>query len=81
MQPPRQQKICRLIEEALIRAYAHTHLFRLTSFAGVTKEGAIEHAQIINAIVVADIKGARNTMENHIVRSRERWKPYFDDEQ
>lgn len=71
----------KLIEEALNRAYAHTHLFRLTSYSGVTREGVIEHAQIINAIVAADIQGARNAMENHIINSRERWKPYFDDEE
>jgi DNA-binding GntR family transcriptional regulator len=67
-----------LIEDALNRAYAHTHLFRLSAYSGVTKSGAIEHAQIVKAIVAADSKGAREAMEHHIIQSRERWRPYFD---
>lgn len=67
-----------LVAEALARSYAHTHLFRLR-FHSVVTEGAVkEHADIVQGMIAVDGMEAQAAMERHIVRSRERWKPFFD---
>lgn len=68
-----------LLRDALSRAYAHTHLFRLRFHSRVTEEAIAEHAHIVNAIVAGDPAAARDAMENHILRSRERMQPFFEE--
>lgn len=67
-----------LVAEALARSYAHTHLFRLRFHSVVTEGAVTEHADIMQGLIAADGLAAQTAMENHIVRSRERWKPFFD---
>jgi DNA-binding GntR family transcriptional regulator len=66
-----------LVAEALARSYAHSHLFRLRYHAAATEGAVEEHAKIISAMAASDSAGARAAMEEHIVRSRARWRPYF----
>lgn len=67
-----------LVADALARSYAHTHLFRLRFHSVVTEGAVTEHADIVKGLIAADGIAAEKAMETHIVRSRERWKPFFD---
>ncbi len=67
-----------LVADALARTYAHTHLFRLRFHSAVTEGAVEEHAKIVDAMAAVDPLAAREAMENHIQRSHERWKPFFD---
>ncbi len=67
-----------LVAEALSRAYAHTHLFRLRFHSQVTEQAITEHAKIMNALVNGDAKAAHEAMENHIICSRKRMQPFFE---
>ncbi|MFJ3054966.1 GntR family transcriptional regulator [Herbaspirillum sp. NPDC087042] len=67
-----------LVAEALARSYAHMHLFRLRYHSVVTEGAVEEHALILRAIIDGDGLAAHQAMEAHLVRSLERWRPFFD---
>jgi DNA-binding GntR family transcriptional regulator len=68
-----------LVSEALARCYAHSHLFRLRYHSAATGGAIEEHAEIVNSMAAADPASARIAMEEHIIRSRARWRPFFDE--
>ena len=67
-----------LVAEALARSYAHMHLFRLHYHAVVTDGAVQEHAVILKEIIVGNGRAAKKAMEHHLVRSLERWRPFFE---
>lgn len=68
----------RLVAEALARSYAHMHLFRLRYHSVVTEGAVQEHAAIMKGIIAGDGQAAKEAMEEHLLRSLGRWKPFFD---
>lgn len=67
-----------LVAEALARSYAHMHLFRLRYHSVVTEGAVQEHAAIMRGIIAGDGAAAQKAMEEHLLRSLARWKPFFD---
>lgn len=68
-----------LLSEALSRLYAHTHLFRLRFHSHVTEEATKEHAAIVDALVAGQPEAAAQAMREHILSSRARMAPYFEE--
>lgn len=68
-----------LVAEALARSYAHMHLFRLRYHSVVTEGAVEEHAAILQAILDGDGEAASNAMKDHLLRSLERWRPFFSE--
>lgn len=68
-----------LAADALKRLHAHTHMFRLRFHSRVTEAAIHEHAKIVEALSAGDPVAARNAMTSHIMESRSRMAPFFDD--
>ncbi|MCO5065318.1 MAG: GntR family transcriptional regulator [Rhizobiaceae bacterium] len=67
-----------LIRETLAFQHAHFHIFRLMFHTRVTEEALEEHAAILAAFAARDPDAASTAMRTHIVRSRGRLLPAFD---
>jgi len=68
-----------LAADALKRLHAHTHLFRLRFHSHVTEAAIHEHAKIVEALSAGDPVAARDSMASHIVESRARMAPFFEE--
>jgi DNA-binding GntR family transcriptional regulator len=67
-----------VIAEALARLHSHMHIFRIQLHSRVTEAAIGEHAELLNALVAGNAKGARDAMKQHIARSLKRVAPILD---
>ncbi|KQT44659.1 GntR family transcriptional regulator [Aureimonas sp. Leaf454] len=68
-----------LIRTTLGHLHTHFHIFRLMYHARVTEEALEEHERILDALKARDAKAAETAMREHIMRSRDRLRPAFED--
>lgn len=67
-----------LAADALARLHAHINVFRLQFHSQVTDEAIKEHRKIVKALAIGDRAAARDAMESHILKSRDRMAPFFE---
>jgi len=67
-----------LVRETLAHQHTHFHIFRLMFHARVTEEALDEHEAILAAFASRDIGAACLAMRVHLMRSRDRLSPAFD---
>ncbi|MDQ6436245.1 GntR family transcriptional regulator [Mesorhizobium sp. LHD-90] len=68
-----------LIRGTLAHQHAHFHIFRLMFHARVTEEALDEHEAVMDAFTDGSGKAAEKAMREHIVRSRDRLLPAFEE--
>lgn len=65
------------IRDSLARFHTHTHLFRLSNTADVTRSAIDEHSQIVEAVSRHDGAAAAEAMTRHIRASAGRFRKAF----